>query len=152
MSWKFDLSMTKEEAINKAIEIEFGLGNDRSIREHNSSLVKIAEHVYDLLHPSLPSNLDEAAEEYVKTTSVKVWGRIDPKKDLGGYMARANYGTGLLDGFKAGAEWMARQGEIVLGNITRVGDRLDVETLEYLPEESEFEIGDKVIVQIRKKD
>jgi len=101
--------MTKEEAVNKAIEIEFGLGNDRSIREHNSSLVKIAEHVYDLLHPSLPSNLDEAAEEYVKTTSVKVWGRIDPKKDLDSYMARANYGTGLLDGFKAGAEWQKEQ-------------------------------------------
>ncbi len=47
---------------------------------------------------------------------------------------------------------MAGQGEIVLGNITRVGDRLDVETLEYLPKESEFEAGDKVIVQIRKID
>lgn len=53
---------------------------------------------------SLPSNLYEAAREYAKTTSVKVWGRIDPKKDLKGYMARANYETGLLDGFKAGAE------------------------------------------------
>lgn len=61
----------------------------------------------------LPSGLDEAAEEWAKTTSVKVWGEIDPKKDLKGYMARANYGVGLSDGFKAGAEWMAEQYELV---------------------------------------
>ena len=60
---------------------------------------------------SLPSNLDEAAKEYANATSVKVWGRINPKDDLDGYMARSNYATGLLDGFKAGAEWMAGQRE-----------------------------------------
>lgn len=70
-----------------------------------------------LSQPSLPSDLDEAAEEYVKTTAVKVWGKIDPQKDLEGYMARANYGTGLLDGFKAGAEWMAGKYEKIEGEL-----------------------------------
>lgn len=130
--------MTQEEVVNKAIEIEFGLGNVRSIREHNSSLVKIAEHVYDLLQPSLPSNLDDAVFMYEDSSEYPPANQEEEKM--------------VYDAFKAGAEWMAGQGEIVLGNITRVADRLDVETLEYLPEESEFEIGDKVIVQIRKID
>jgi hypothetical protein len=57
----------------------------------------------------------------------------------------------FVNSFKAGAEWMAGQGETVSGIITKVGDKLDVETTEYLiPEESEFERCDKVIVQIRK--
>ena len=71
--------------------------------------VELIPEPIDDFKPSLPSNLDEAAEEYVKTTSVKVWGKIDPKKDLKGYMARSNYGVGLLDGFKAGAEWQKSQ-------------------------------------------
>lgn len=109
---------------------------------------------------SLPSGLDEAAEEYVKTTSVKVWGRIDPKKDLKGYMARANYGTGLLDGFRAGAEWMAGQyktlgeTEIYLeddgGEAPYAQEWLDLATTEFAVPEG-FKPGDKVIVQIRKK-
>ena len=53
--------------------------------------------------------------------------------------------------FKAGAEWMARQGETLAGIITKVGDKLDIETTEYIiPEESEFERGEHVTVQIRK--
>lgn len=128
--------MTKEEAVNKAIEIEFGLGNARSIREHNSSLVKVAEHLYDLLYPPFPSYLDEAVFAYEDSSEYPPANQEEEKM--------------VYDAFKAGAEWMVGQGEIVLGNITRVADRLDVETLEYLPEESEFEIGDKVIVQIRK--
>jgi len=128
--------MTKEEAVNKAIEIEFGLGNTRSIREHNSSLVKIAEHVYDLLQPSLPSNLEEAAGEYLErpeNNSSNQW------EDLMIYNA-----------FIDGAEWMAGQGEtqehFVIGTIadSPCGPAIVCYT-------NEFEIGDEVIVQIRKK-
>lgn len=50
--------MEKEKAVNKAIELEFGIGNAKSIREHNSSLVKVAEHLYDLLQPSTPPDFD----------------------------------------------------------------------------------------------
>ena len=66
---------------------------------------------------SLPSNLDEAAKEWADVTSVKVWGKIDPKKDLKRFVARANYRTGLLDGFKAGAELLAEQGWIDDGSM-----------------------------------
>ena len=90
--------MTKEETINKAIEIEFGLGNTRSIREHNSSLVKIAEHVYDLLQPSLPSNLNEAAGKYLERPENN---STNQREDLMIYHA-----------FIDGAEWMAEQGAI----------------------------------------
>lgn len=95
--------MTREEALNVLLEIRPCI-----IDNAQEDALDIAIDV--LSEPSLPSNLDEAAEEYVKTTSVKVWGRINPEKDFEGYMARANYGTGLLDGFKAGAKWMAEQG------------------------------------------
>ena len=98
--------------------------------------------------PKLPDSIDEAAEEYVKTTSVKVWGRIDPKKDLKGYMARANYGTGLLDGFKAGAEWMAGQWETIDGEITTTSDN-GWEIIR-IPKKL-YPLGTKVTVQIRKK-
>jgi len=97
--------MTKEEVVDKAIEIEFGLGNTRSIREHNSSLVKIAEHVYDLLQPSLPSNLDEAVGEYLKRPEVHSSSQWE---DLIIYHA-----------FRAAAEWREKQmlSETVEGEI-----------------------------------
>ena len=127
--------MTKEEAVNKAIEIEFGLGNDRSIREHNSSLVKIAEHVYDLLHPSLPSNLDEAAEEYVST--------LCDRADEG-----LRIDTTLESSFKAGAEWMAGQGEIHDCRVLLNG----VSQYKIIQQVVEsFEPDEIVTVQIRKK-
>lgn len=112
--------MTKEEAVNKAIEIEFGLGNTRSIREHNSSLVKIAEHVYDLLRPSLPSNLDEVAEKYANKEfpdepSCGQWGTGDyePPVDM-------EYPREIAkNAFKDGAEWHKEQmmSEVVEGEV-----------------------------------
>ena len=111
--------------------------------------VELSPEPIDDFKPSLPSNLDEAAEEYVKTTSVKVWGKIDPKKDLKGYMARSNYGVGLLDGFKAGAEWMAERGFISEGIINQTSDE---NTLIELNENIGYlEDCEEVIVQIRKK-
>ena len=84
--------------------------------------------------PSLPSNLDEAAEK--QGEMVDNYG--DP------------YGA-VVDAFKAGAEWMAGQGEVqehfVIGHTeTSHGHPVIV----HYPES--FEIGDNVIVQIRKKE
>lgn len=87
--------MTKEQIINKAIELEFGSGNAKSIRAHNSSLVKVAEHLYDLMHPSLPSNLDEAAE--------KIACDIAPNHPD---ISWDNCFEKIKEGIKAGAEWM----------------------------------------------
>ncbi|MBO4924459.1 MAG: hypothetical protein J5382_10115 [Bacteroidales bacterium] len=90
--------------------------------------------------PKLPDNVDEAAFAYENAQ----WEA--GIKDCG-YCPQDVY-----DAFKAGVEWMAGQGVTVDGIITKVGCKLDVETTEYIiPEESEFERGDKVIVQIRKK-
>lgn len=136
--------MTREEAIEniKLIRFNAALTNANSFKE----ALDMAIEALSLL--SLPSDLDEAAEIYVKTTSVKVWGKIDPKKDLKGYMARANYGTGLLDGLRAGAEWMAGQWETIDGEITTTSDN-GWEIIR-IPKKL-YPLGTKVTVQIRKK-
>lgn len=105
--------------------------------------------------PSLPSNLDEAAEEY---------GYINWQSE--------DYHEGASEGlpfdaightancFKAGAEWMAGQyktlgeTEIYLeddgGEAPYTQEWLDLATTEFAVPEG-FKPGDKVIVQIRKK-
>ena len=84
--------------------------------------------------PSLPDNLDEAAEK--QGEMVDNYG--DP------------YGA-VVDAFKAGAEWMAGHGEVqehfVIGH-TEASHGHPV--IVHYPES--FEIGDEVIVQIRKKE
>ena len=101
------------------------------------------------MQPPLSSNLDEAAEEYGRkeySHAIHFWdeGLSKNKPEV--------MKEDFVDAFKAGAEWMAGQGVTVDGIIIKVGYKLDVETTEYiLPEESVFERGDKVIVQIRKK-
>ena len=125
--------MTKEEAINKAIELEFGVGNIQGIRAHNSSLVNVAEHLYDLIQPSLPSNLDEEAEDS--------WAVYEYRES-----PRGLYSTCYVDGFKAGAEWMAGQGYTKEG-IARPDD---CEVWVNFTN-TDIKDGDEVIVQIRKK-
>lgn len=136
--------MTKEEAIKVLDQV-------RQWTDYPKEAFTMA--IDALSQPSLPSNLDEAAEkyankEYPDEASCGQWGTGDYESPVDMEYPREV----AKDSFKAGAEWMAEQGEVVLGSITRVVNRLDVETLEYLPEESEFVIGDKVIVQIRKID
>lgn len=83
--------MEKEKAVNKAIELEFGVGNTRSIREHNSSLVNVAEHLYDLLQPSTPPDFD---------TEVYNWLRehgSDETRQLIEMTARHFWGMGRRD-------------------------------------------------------
>ena len=134
--------MTKEEVVNKAIEIEFGLGNVRSIREHNSSLVKIAEHVYDLLHPSLPSELDEAAEEYAKTTFKKPHSD-NPDEEV------TIVEPDKYAGFIAGAKWDKEQ---IMSNAvegTVYGNGVYTWVAGDIP--SQFKYGDKVRIIIVKE-
>ena len=99
--------------------------------------------------PSLPSNLDEAAEEYANTH----YGEFfeveyefgDPIETI------VDDKPFVRDAFKAGAKWMAEQGEtqghFVIGSIadSPCGPAVVCYT-------EEFEIGDQVIVQIRKKE
>lgn len=93
--------------------------------------------------PSLPSDLDEAAKEYAYNN----WEDND-------------YHTGASEGlpfdaightekcFKAGAEWMAGQGETLNGEITTTSDH-GWETIR-IPKKL-YPVGTEVIVQVRKK-
>lgn len=134
--------MNREEAINKAIELEFGEGNSKSIRDHNYSIVKVAEHLYDLLQPSLPSNLDEAAENS--------WAVYEYRES-----PRGLYSTCYLDGFKSGAEWMAGQGVNADFGVCKLAGRAwltPIDEKKFMQDIfGNFAAGDKVVVQIRKK-
>ena len=58
--------------------------------------------------PSLPSNLDEAAEEWCKTNNKGIALSADKK---------SHYLTEGKESFKAGAEWMAGQFQKIEGNL-----------------------------------
>ena len=106
--------------------------------------VELIPEPIDECKPSLSSNLDEAAKKIV----IQLHPSMEYSAVLGDQLTMGE----LVELVKAGVEWMAGQGVTVDGVITKVGYKLDVETTEYiLPEESEFERGDKVIVQIRRK-
>lgn len=99
-----------------------------------SEAIKVALEV--LSQPSFPSNLDEAEFEY--------------SQSLDGIPANQEEEKMIYDAFKAGAKWMAEQGEtqehFVIGSIA--GSPCGPAVVCYT---EEFAIGDKVIVQIKKK-
>lgn len=86
--------------------------------------------------PSLPSNLDEAAEKYTNVSLNNL-----------GMILHVN----VSNAFKAGAEWMAGQGvtkEAVIGMAT---EEISVNVSQQTLNELDLCPGDKVVVQIRKK-
>lgn len=103
-------------------------------------LAGIVDFVIKNYQPSLPSNLDEAAHKYADGENPTC-----PCEEC------------LIKTFKAGAEWIARQGITVEGDIE--GNWRNQEDAPYeiyvtsdcLPKDTEFKFGDKVVVQIRKK-
>ena len=91
-----------------------------------------------LSNPSLPSNLDEAAEDS--------WAVYEYRES-----PRGLYSTCYVDGFKAGAEWMAGQG---VAKEAVVGIATEVVSINFSPQAlNELDLcpGDKVVIQIRKK-
>lgn len=132
--------MTREEILE-------AISNDKMMPFlQPEQLAGIVDFVLKNYQPSLPSNLDEAAEEYAYNN----WEDND-------------YHTGASEGlpfdaightekcFKAGAEWMAGQGitkEAVIGMATEeISINVSQQTLDKL----DLCPGDKVVVQIRKK-
>ena len=101
-----------------------------------------------------PQGLDEAAEDS--------WALYEYRESPKGL-----YSTCYVDGFKAGAEWMAGQGVVdeiegeVCGRVRdhinikfpdAVGQLLTPKGVSHIPADvSKYNVGDKVIVQIRKK-
>ena len=123
--------MTKEEAI-KYLKQLYPNGGYTWLDEQRMEAITMA--IEALSKASLPSNLDEAADNYVGHSR-----EID--EDLSVYLER--------EAFKAGAKWMTSQGktaEVGYWNQRGLSLRID-KPLEKLG----YKEGDKVIVQIRKK-
>lgn len=129
--------MTKEEAINilqKVVDWKHD-----SLRGH-PEMRYIAEAVEVILsQPSLPSNLDEAAENHMLSITTLAFDERD-----------------VILSFKAGAEWMAGQGwsrELEVKEDAGGYPYIDkhIELYDYDTDEPLAKKGDKVVVQIRKK-
>ena len=86
----------------------------------------------------LPSNLDEAAEEIASD--------IAPTHPDIGWDACFEK---IKEGIRSGAEWMAGQGVSMLGRIGIYG--VDVESITKELREAGFNLGEEIILQIRKK-
>lgn len=135
--------MTKIEALNTLMKMrawrEWGKEQKEEERPE-MPMQKEVDEAFDvcikLLQSFLPSNLDEAAE-------VGWDAYYNSDKFPSDPCAQSGYKTG----FKAGAEWMAGQGETFNGYISMKGKR----SLIAIEGKSEYKFGDKVIVQIRKK-
>lgn len=131
--------MTWEEIQQKAYEV-YPLDLDRHFiiegEPYDNNKEKREAYIKGLTDskPELPSNLDEAANDG--------WAVYEYRES-----PRGLYSTCYVDGFKAGAEWMAGQGETFNGYISMKGKR----SLIAIEGKSEYKFGDKVIVQIRKK-
>lgn len=123
--------MTREE-IKTVVELFISWNGEKEPIDI-SNLDSAVDYINECFKPSLPSNLDEAAEEFARF-----------------------YDNGTCDGiaqecFKAGAEWMAGQGESHETEIvSRVTGNGLLPAVTCLVNKS-YKEGDKVVVQIRKK-
>lgn len=123
--------MNKEQAIEhlKLIRLNAGMTGSKSFKE----ALDLA--IVSLSLPSLPSDLDEAAVEYVKDYG---YTEDDYKRER--IIAEEH--------FKAGAEWMAGKWETIDGEITTTSDN-GWEIIRI--QKKLYPLGTKVTVQIRKK-
>jgi len=131
--------MTKEEA-NKIVKkiIDWRHNNPTD----STKMMEIAEAIEIVLSQhSLPPNLDEAAEKYANRG---ISSNADPYEETASYQADK-------DTFKAGAEWMAGQGYVEECTVRRTPLNGPAGICMNLYECDGFKLGDKVIVQIRKK-
>lgn len=129
--------MTKEEIQYEAQSIIQEWGSNDS-----APYVEFVEKLASMELPESLSNLDEAAEKY----SENILANNEDLQDA------------IEDAFKAGAEWMAGQGDTVEGVFkagdpgypdVRMGKQYSIEHILCKP--GGIEPGDEVIVQIRKK-
>lgn len=139
--------MTREEIIKKGNEkfpqdiIEI-INDDGSITREDVNLKLRKAYVEGLIdnNISLPSNLDEAAEEYA-------WQKEEPLAE--GERLSACFNP-RMESFKAGAEWHARQGQTSESVVWKDSD--DGLYAEAFVDENKFKMADGVIIQVRKID
>lgn len=140
--------MTKGE-IKNIIELFISWnGEDSPIDAAN--LDSAIEYINECVKPSFPSNLDEAAEDFVwEVMENDEDGISDLSKKLRPTSKINDFYDALAEFFKAGAEWMERQGVSYQATISAN------KTIPVLPmkdvSDIELDYGDEVIVQIRKK-
>lgn len=120
--------MTKEEAIEnlKLVRLNAAMTGAASFKK----AIDLA--IVALSKPSLPSNLDEAAFNYAEAC------QYDGAEKLL-----------CVEHFKAAVEWMAGQGVSMLGRVGIYG--VDVESITKELREAGFNLGEEIILQIRKK-
>lgn len=125
--------MTKEEALKiLRKDLLSNLVNYYSSEELQDAIDTIVSK------PSLPSNLDEAAEEIASDIA-------PTHPDIGWDVCFEK----IKEGIKAGSEWMAGQGVSMLGRVGIYG--VDVESITKELREAGFNLGEEIILQIRKK-
>lgn len=116
--------MTKEELIQ-------AISDDKMMPFiQPEQLAGIVDFVIKNYRPSLPPNLDEAAEAFAKRQGIEL----------------APFARKF---FKDGGEWLAGQGVSMLGKVGIYG--VDVESITKELREAGFNLGEEIILQIRKK-
>lgn len=134
--------MTKEEIIKRGNEkfpqdiIEV-INDDGSITQEDVNFKLRKAYMEGLIDNNvpLPSNVDEAAEEYAP--------------DFSNDFASKAAVDAVRDAFKNGAEWMAQQGETFESVVWKDSD--DELFVEAYVDENKFKMADNVIIQVRKK-
>ena len=107
------------------------------------------EHVlatYKLSQSSLPSNIDEAANRQAALEPPYKW---EEEQDDSFGVTPLFVMSNIRSAFKAGAEWMAEQGETVFDTIV-----IDGQGQRWLTDNlllGDYDCGEEVIVQVRKK-
>lgn len=129
----FETNFTKAQAANENLA--------ESSRDVYSAIASLQRELQQE-HPSLPSNIDEAAEKY----SENILANNEDLQDA------------IEDAFKEGAKWMAEQGETKQGVVTK-DDFIQFADDTYIDLDPKLELtpafalkdAKEVIVQIRKK-
>ena len=116
--------------------------NEAKTEEEKESRFEAHKRFFEIYDEAImvddePQGLDEAAEEYTK-------GVHNPDNFVESLIKSYEF-----DAFKAGAKWMAEQGVSVDGEVSPLGIAPNSSLKRAINEN--FELGDKVIVQIRKK-
>lgn len=128
--------MTNEEIIERLFALKEWLKRnfgEQFPQEYLDSISSAIEFISSSPSPSLPSDLDEAAETYAENILANGEDMFDA----------------IADGFRAGEEWLARQGVSMLGKVGIYG--VDVESITEELREAGFNLGEEIILQIRKK-
>lgn len=124
----FETNFTKAQAANENLA--------ESSRDVYSAIASLQRELQQG-HPSLPSDINKAANNYGVDVRLG-YPRVMDETDRYIYNA-----------FKAGAKWMAEQGETLESLIWR--DEDDKLFIEAFVDENKFKMADNVTIQIRKK-